>query len=106
MRKLAMCLFAVIAVACADGTVPPPNASHPASPNAPEGAGYVAPASSAAAPATTTPMDHSGHAGHGAAASTSASSEKVVYTCPMHPEVISDTPGKCPKCGMTLVPKK
>jgi hypothetical protein len=25
------------------------------------------------------------------------------YTCPMHPEVISDTPGKCPKCGMTMV---
>src|SRR5258707_15849890 len=28
------------------------------------------------------------------------------YTCTMHPEVISDTAGKCPKCGMTLVPKK
>jgi len=25
------------------------------------------------------------------------------YTCPMHPEVQSDTPGSCPKCGMTLV---
>lgn len=24
------------------------------------------------------------------------------YTCPMDPEVISDTPGKCPKCGMNL----
>ena len=24
------------------------------------------------------------------------------YTCPMDPEVISDTPGKCPKCGMPL----
>ncbi len=24
------------------------------------------------------------------------------YTCPMHPEVISDTPGDCPKCGMAL----
>ncbi|CAM3444975.1 Copper oxidase [Flavobacterium longum] len=28
-----------------------------------------------------------------------------VYTCPMHPEVISDKPGKCPKCGMNLVKK-
>lgn len=27
------------------------------------------------------------------------------YTCPMHPEVHSDQPGKCPKCGMTLVKK-
>ncbi|MHB9056671.1 MAG: heavy metal-binding domain-containing protein [Paludibacteraceae bacterium] len=30
---------------------------------------------------------------------------KVEYTCPMHPEVISDKPGKCPKCGMELVKK-
>jgi hypothetical protein len=29
----------------------------------------------------------------------------VVYTCRMHPEVISDKPGKCPKCGMELVKK-
>jgi hypothetical protein len=29
----------------------------------------------------------------------------TVYTCPMHPEVVSDHPGKCPKCGMDLVKK-
>jgi Cu(I)/Ag(I) efflux system membrane fusion protein len=29
---------------------------------------------------------------------------KQLYTCPMHPEVISDKPGQCPKCGMELVP--
>jgi Cu2+-exporting ATPase len=28
------------------------------------------------------------------------------YTCPMHPEVITDKPGKCPKCGMDLAPLK
>jgi hypothetical protein len=28
------------------------------------------------------------------------------YTCLMHPEVISDHPGNCPKCGMKLVPVK
>lgn len=27
----------------------------------------------------------------------------VKYTCPMHPQIISDTPGKCPICGMDLV---
>ena len=31
---------------------------------------------------------------------------KQLYTCPMHPEVISDKPGKCPKCGMELEPVK
>jgi len=29
---------------------------------------------------------------------------KPLYTCPMHPDVISDKPGKCPECGMDLVP--
>jgi uncharacterized membrane protein YraQ (UPF0718 family) len=28
------------------------------------------------------------------------------YTCPMHPEVISPSPGRCPKCGMDLVPRR
>lgn len=35
-----------------------------------------------------------------------ATVQTVKYTCPMHPEVIKDMPGKCPKCGMKLVKKK
>src|SRR5947199_5469436 len=31
---------------------------------------------------------------------------KQKYTCPMHPEVVMDHPGNCPKCGMKLVPLK
>ena len=37
------------------------------------------------------------HASHTAA---------IQYTCPMHPSVVKDSPGKCPICGMDLVPKK
>lgn len=33
----------------------------------------------------------------------SATAAKEVYTCTMHPEVRSDKPGDCPKCGMKLV---
>lgn len=28
------------------------------------------------------------------------------YSCPMHPEVSSNKPGRCPKCGMNLVESK
>jgi RND family efflux transporter MFP subunit len=27
-----------------------------------------------------------------------------LWRCPMHPEIIQNAPGKCPKCGMDLVP--
>ena len=40
---------------------------------------------------------HEAHGGHSAVG--------TQYTCPMHPEVVSDRPGQCPKCGMTLVPR-
>ena len=29
--------------------------------------------------------------------------DKQLYTCPMHPQIISDKPGSCPICGMNLV---
>jgi len=29
-------------------------------------------------------------------------SRETVYVCPMHPEVVEDHPGHCPKCGMNL----
>ncbi len=53
--------------------------------------------------------DHSGHGHHHghdhdkeASASSQGEDEAGQYTCPMHPEVISDGPGSCPKCGMFL----
>lgn len=29
---------------------------------------------------------------------------RIEYTCPMHPDIVQDGPGSCPKCGMTLRP--
>jgi predicted RNA-binding Zn-ribbon protein involved in translation (DUF1610 family) len=63
---------------------------------------------------------HGGHEGHGGhAAGTggtyvhvdagremTAQEEAAVYACPMHPEVTSTAPGKCPKCGMELVQRR
>jgi len=28
----------------------------------------------------------------------------TLYTCPMHPEIVQEGPGHCPKCGMALEP--
>jgi Cu+-exporting ATPase len=38
------------------------------------------------------------------AAEVRAPSPNSKYTCPMHPEIVQDGPGSCPKCGMPLVP--
>jgi Cu+-exporting ATPase len=35
-----------------------------------------------------------------------AESTRVIYTCPMHPQIEQDHPGDCPICGMPLEPKE
>jgi hypothetical protein len=45
------------------------------------------------------PETHEGHQHGGEEAA-------AVYVCPMHPEVTSAEPGKCPKCGMALVKRR
>lgn len=59
--------------------------------------------SAPAAPADT----HSGHAGAGTESTASTMqpvAAKVIYTCSMHPQIRQDKPGRCPICGMELVP--
>jgi Cu+-exporting ATPase len=45
---------------------------------------------------------HSCCGGQHAASDTPSEAKPGEFTCPMHPEVISDQPGDCPKCGMAL----
>jgi FtsP/CotA-like multicopper oxidase with cupredoxin domain len=30
----------------------------------------------------------------------------TTYTCPMHPQIVSDDQGRCPECGMKLLPSQ
>src|SRR5882672_1363872 len=97
---------ASLVAACAGDPRPPSRSqSDPSNPYAPE-----SPASETPAPATPLgssmppggpPMPSAPH-DHAAmlAAEVSKSDAGVVYACPMHPEVQSNAPGKCPKCGM------
>ncbi|MBS1811214.1 MAG: heavy metal translocating P-type ATPase [Acidobacteria bacterium] len=45
------------------------------------------------------------HMSHMMPATTIAAKRGQEYFCPMDPEVISDKPGACPKCGMALEPR-
>jgi Heavy metal binding domain len=53
------------------------------------------------------PADPSGHGAPPAArptgtSDTGAPPPAATYSCPMHPDVVSDRAGRCPKCGMAL----
>jgi hypothetical protein len=79
-------VFLLTLVACSPGPLPVRrDAQDPSNPHAAEGVDPVAAVRTTSAPAATTAA--------------------TAFTCPMHPEVVSDHAGHCPKCGMNLVPK-
>ena len=49
--------------------------------------------------------DHEGH-DHGVSIADRALGQSTIYTCPMHPQIVRDEPGRCPICGMTLVERE
>ena len=126
MSRITFLLAASLSLAGCAGTTPMVlGPDHPANPNA--AVAPVPPPSTTLAvstDATTMPspaptdsggggdMAHMHHGGGGVSGqpaprpTTSQSNEQAVYTCPMHPEVISDRAGQGPKCGMKLVKKE
>jgi hypothetical protein len=109
-------LVTTVGIACASQPRPRPTQLDPSSPAASESPPVIlsalGPAPGKPVPAVATSGEKSAQQGNqdssndGKSESKSAEPAAVVYTCPMHPEVISDKPGRCPKCGMKLVPKK
>jgi hypothetical protein len=79
-RRAGRFLGAMVLAGCAAGAQPLDlPAGHPADPATP---GTDRPAEAAPVPAPAPAAE--------------------TYVCPMHPEVTSDAPGRCPKCGMAL----
>ncbi len=59
-----------------------------------------------AASNSSSPAAMNGSAGTNSTPTPGSAAPRTLYTCLMHPEVVQDHPGNCPKCGMALVPKR
>jgi len=113
-RRLIIVLLIAAVSGCGEPTrVDVPN-THPASPDAaaaptPRPSSVLAIDSTPPAPPVQTSADRASHAGQTAAQPVPAKddhapAQAAAYSCPMHPEVTSDQPGRCPKCEMQLTP--
>jgi uncharacterized membrane protein YraQ (UPF0718 family) len=52
------------------------------------------------------PMEEGAHHESHGADGIEEDADEGTYTCPMHPEIVSREPGRCPKCGMPLEPRR
>lgn len=92
--------LSLLATACVSTSLEP-GRDHPANAEAKTAPLVAHNAILASAPAREpTTATHTAHA-HDQAAPMAGS-----YSCPMHPEIVKDAPGKCPICGMSLVKKE
>lgn len=89
--------FLFYACTTASGTFAPLGEDHPASAKAPE-LPVMDPAAFLRATADAPPTEEAE-----ASADSPSLAPVGAYVCPMHPEVSSEEPGLCSKCGMKLV---
>ena len=61
-------------------------------------AAYVTASNAEGGPASSSPPEPS-------VAVPDPAKKAAEWTCPMHPEIVRDAPGACPKCGMALEPR-
>lgn len=104
IRALSSLFVLGLLAGCNDHAVVNTPDSHPASPNAVEAP--VTSPSSTLGSGTTPPSAGATPAPQPDGNNSTPANAKATYTCPMHPEVLSDKPGNCPLCGMNLVLKK
>jgi hypothetical protein len=118
-KFFSLAVAALLAGGCARTTQPQPLSSdHPASIDAeasflPEPSNTLSQKEPVGPSNTQAGNEAHQHGGHGgmqhnmtpapAEQSGATTQPHAAYVCPMHPEVTSDKPGKCPKCGMKLV---
>ena len=96
-RILPLVALSALLLGCAAPSPSPTPAmpgADPSDPAATESA-FHAPEHAAATPATPSPPPPPPPA-----------PGQAVYVCPMHPDVTSAEPGRCPRCGMNLVLKE
>ncbi len=108
IKDLILLSGAVVLSACAPAMQPPLPPNHPANPAASE-----APAAMPSATLRNEPLDQMSadkteapSAGHVHGHQHGPAATQGEYRCPMHADVRSDKPGRCPKCGMALQAKR
>jgi hypothetical protein len=104
-------ILLLLGAGCASQPAPRPVALDPSNPAAQEAPSpkltpLVARSTAPAAPAAPEAPKKEAEPAHDHTGDDTKAKAKVTYVCPMHPEITSPEPGKCPKCGMKLVPKE
>lgn len=115
MNKLTFLIVCVLAAGCGKNTPMVIEQDHPANPDAAAATPAQESLTLSVAPTSrpmdqiTLPMDHSSHGmisrppqQNSARSATTEPALSQIYVCPMHGDVRSAQPGKCPKCGMAL----